>query len=298
MASGPTQNYDDPTLVAWRPHPALARMVRVCLALLPVTVALVVGILAVRLVPPSRVGLHPVLWLVLEVALTALLLVGVGRLTRRLLPLATLLRLTLVLPDRVPSRLAALKRAAPPEVLHVRVERAGADDADGDAAVLLELVSALARHDRATFRHSERVHGYATLIGRELGVGAADTARLGWAALLHDVGKVTVPTEVLSKTARLDADEWATVTGHAAAGGSLAAPLSRWLGPWAGAIDEHHERWDGGGYPRGLAGEQISLGARIVAVADVFDVITSTRAYKTALPPDAARAELARCAGA
>lgn len=297
MASGPTQNYDDPTLVSWRPRPALARAVRLALAALPVAVAVAAGILAVRLLPPERLGLDPWLWLALEVAACSALLAVVARVTRRLLPLATLLRLTLVLPDRVPNRAAAVRRTYSPEGLRARVEQASGDGPEPDAALLLELVAALGRHDRGTFRHSERVQGYSALIGRELGLSADDVARLGWAALLHDVGKLTVPVDVLNKPARPDPVEWAAISGHAAAGGELAAPLSRWLGPWAAAIDEHHERWDGAGYPRGLAGEQISLGARIVAVADAYDVITSARAYKAALPADAARAELARCAG-
>ncbi|GEN81004.1 HD-GYP domain-containing protein [Actinotalea fermentans] len=297
MASGPTQNYDDPTLVSWRPRPALARALRATLAVLPVGVAAAAGLLAVRFLPPERVGLDPWLWLALEVSVCSALLYAVGRLSRRLLPLATLLRLTLVLPDRVPSRAAAVRRSSSVEGLHARLLLAS-DDPEPDAALLLELVSALARHDHATFRHSERVQSYAALIGRELGLPAPDVARLGWAALLHDVGKLSVPVGVLNKPARPDADEWAALAGHAAAGGELVAPLARWLGPWAAAIDEHHERWDGAGYPRGLAGEQISLAARIVAVADAYDVITSTRAYKSALPADAARAELARCAGA
>lgn len=297
MASGPTQNYDDPTLVSWRPRPALARALRVALAALPVAVAVVAGLVAVRFLPPERVGLDPWLWLAVEVTACAMLLLVVGRVTRRLLPLATLLRLTLVLPDRVPNRAAAVRRTYSPERLRARLEQASGDGPEPDVTLLLELVTALGRHDRATFRHSERVQGYSALIGRELGLSAGDVARLGWAALLHDVGKLTVPADVLNKPARPDPAEWAQISGHAAAGGELAAPLARWLGPWAAAIDEHHERWDGAGYPRGLAGEQISLGARIVSVADAYDVITSARAYKSALPADAARAELARCAG-
>lgn len=292
MASDPTQNYDDPSLVGWRPRPGLARALRVALALLPAAVAAGFGLLAMRLLPPDRVGLAPLAWLAIEIAVVAVLLVAVGRLARRLLPLTALLRLSLVLPDQVPSRFAAIRRRSSPATLLARVE---ADDAD--ATVLLELVDALNRHDRATFRHCERVQAYATLIGRELGLGPADAARLGWAAMLHDVGKLTIPLELLNKPGRPDEAEWHDLAGHAAAGGALVAPLARWLGPWACVIDQHHERWDGAGYPHGLAGEQISLGARIVAVADAFDVITSARAYKAPLSPDAARAELARCAG-
>ena len=204
MASGPTQNYDDPTLVSWRPRPALARALRVALAALPVAVAVAAGLLAVRFLPPERVGLDPWLWLAVEVTLCALLLLVVGRVTRRLLPLATLLRLTLVLPDRVPSRAAAVRRSYSPEGLRARLEQASGEGPEPDATVLLELVTALGRHDRATFRHSERVQGYSALVGRELGLAPDDVARLGWAALLHDVGKLTVPVDVLNKPARPD----------------------------------------------------------------------------------------------
>lgn len=300
MATGPTQNYDDPSLVGWRPRPAVAILVRAGLAALPLAVAVGFGLLAVRYLPPGRVGLHPWAWLVVEVACAAGLLLLVSRATRRLLPLAALLRLTLVLPDQVPSRFSVARRRHSPDVLRRAVaEPAAAPDPSHttEARLLLDLVGALAAHDRPTFRHSERVQAYSALIADEMGLHARDVARLGWAALLHDVGKLAVPAEVLNKTSRPDEAEWTVLAGHAAHGAVVAGHLRPWLGPWASAIDQHHERWDGGGYPYGLAGREIHLGARIVAVADAFDVITSARAYKRPLAPDTARAELARCAG-
>ena len=87
------------------------------------------------------------------------------------------------------------------------------------------------------------------------------------------------------------------VKTHPAAGARIAAPLAGWLGEAFRAIEEHHERWDGAGYPRGLAGNEIAFGARIVAVADAFDVMTAARSYKPPNPPSWARAELVRCAG-
>lgn len=304
MASGPTQNYDDATLVTWRPRPVLATVVRVGLLLVPLATAVAVGVLAVRLVPPDRLGVDPWLWLAVQVAVSAGIVVLGARLVRRGLPLAALLRLTLVWPDRVPSRFAVVRRTTDPVRLAARVppgraRRAdGAAETDQDATTLLDLVGAMSRHDRTTLPHSERVQAYATLIAREIGLGRHDTARLGWAALLHDVGKLSVPREILDKPERPDAAEWDVLSGHAAAGGRMTEPLARWLGPWRAAVDQHHERWDGRGYPHGLAGEDIHLGARIVAVADAFDVITSARPYKRPLSADAARAELARCAGA
>lgn len=286
----------EPRLVSWRAHPGLAGALRAALLLLPVAAAGAVAVVAARIVTPERAGLDRAPWLALVVAACLLVFLGARRVARLLLPLTTVLRVALVLPDRVPSRVAAVRRPPPPNMLQTRVEQASGEEA-GDGVVLLQLLGALSRHDHATYRHCERVQRYATLVGRELGLPPEDAARLGWAALLHDVGKVTVPTQVLNKPGRPDQEEWATLSGHAETGAALAAPYVRWLGPWAAAIDEHHERWDGTGYPDRLAGERISLAARVVAAADAFDVITSTRAYKTPTPPDAALAELDRCAG-
>ncbi|MDP8991942.1 MAG: HD-GYP domain-containing protein, partial [Actinomycetota bacterium] len=125
----------------------------------------------------------------------------------------------------------------------------------------------------------------------------ADRDRLRWAALLHDVGKLHVPSRILNKPGKPTEKEWEQLRSHPMEGAKIAAPLAGWLGPWADAIGQHHERWDGGGYPSGLSGEDISLAARIVAVADTFEVITAPRPYKRPVNAEAARQELARCAG-
>src|SRR5207237_8967252 len=103
----------------------------------------------------------------------------------------------------------------------------------------------------------------------------AERARLGWAALLHDCGKVMVDANVLNKASSLADAEWAAIRRHPDEGARIAEPLHDWLGEWSLAIAQHHERWSGSGYPRGLAGDEISLAARIVAVADSFDAMTS-----------------------
>src|SRR5262249_32755509 len=95
----------------------------------------------------------------------------------------------------------------------------------------------------------------------------------------------------------LTAEEWEILKRHPIEGERLAAPLEPWLGSWAMAIGEHHERWDGLGYPRGLSSTGISRAARIVAVADAYEVMTSTRSYKAPVSAAAARAELTECAG-
>ena len=136
------------------------------------------------------------------------------------------------------------------------------------------------------------------MIAKELRLSRDEVDRLHWAALLHDVGKLEVPTEILNNPGRPSDEEWQYIRSHPELGARLAEPLRAWLGEWTDAISDHHERWDGKGYPHGSEGDGISLAGRIVAVADVFDVITSARSYKEPGSAGAARDEIARCAGA
>jgi putative nucleotidyltransferase with HDIG domain len=239
-------------------------------------------------------------WIGLSAAATVVL-IGLARLSRRLLPLAALMRLSLVFPDGAPSRFRIALRTGTVATLEERLAaaRLGAPGRTPleAAELLLALVAHLDEHDPLTRGHSERVRAYSQNVGRELRLGRRDLDLLNWAALLHDVGKLEVPHEILAKEGRPTAEEWEVLRGHPTAGAALAAPLRPWLGEWSAAIDEHHERWDGTGYPRGLADEGISLAGRIVAVADAFDVMTSTRSYKRPGSVAQARRELARCAG-
>ena len=162
---------------------------------------------------------------------------------------------------------------------------------------LLELVAALNAHDTLTRGHSERVRAYSILIGKELGLDARELDLLNWAALLHDVGKLEVPQSILTKPGKPADEEWEVLRRHPLLGEQLTARVRDWLEGWQSAVGYHHERWDGKGYPRGLEGKEIPLAGRIVAVADVFDVITSARSYKEAGSTIAGREEIARCAG-
>lgn len=222
------------------------------------------------------------------------------RAARRLLPLAALLNVSLLFPDKAPARFAVARRTGSPRHLQEQLLAARAsghsDDAQGMQSVI-ELVLALSVHDKATRGHSERVRVFADLIADELKVDESGQARLRWAALLHDVGKLEVPVALLNKPGQPDDEEWKILHRHPAEGARLVAPLLPWLGEWGRAVVEHHERYDGTGYPNRLKGTEISLAARIVAVADVYEVMTAPRPYKRAMSIAAARQELTRVAG-
>src|SRR5690606_13374550 len=238
-------------------------------------------------------------WLVLVSASSAVAWL-IDRLARRLLPLRVMLRMTMLVPDRAPSRFGVALRSTNLGELRRRV---AATDPDGEtdlteaAGLIMALASALNDYDRRLRGHGERTRAYADMLAEEMNVSRDGRDKLRWAALLHDIGKVEIPFEILNKDGPLDDGEMEIVRRHPDLGMRVAAPLVPWLGEWARAIEDHHEWWDGSGYPRGLAGEAISLGARIVAVADAFDVMTCGRQYQSAISPAAARKEVAGMAG-
>lgn len=284
----------------WEPRPAVALVVRVLVLAVPMLAGVAVAVVVTRALPRPTTALGLLgLWLV-GFSVSTLVLFGLTRQARRLLPLAALLELSLTFPDHTPSRVGVALRAGNLGSAAKRqaalATAAGSDRAEGVAAVLA-LAAALSAHDRATRGHSERVRAYTELICEELRLPAEDRLRLRWASLLHDVGKMAVPASLLNKTGALDDDEWATLRRHPEEGARLTASLATWLGPWAAAVAHHHERWDGKGYPDGLGGTDIQLGARIVAVADAYEVMTSARAYKEPFSPAEARRRLAADAG-
>ena len=157
-------------------------------------------------------------------------------------------------------------------------------------------MSSLRAHDPYTYRHSLRTVRLSLLLGRACGVSLHGLRVLGFGAVVHDVGKILIPGEVLHKKGALDEEEWEAVRRHPYEGARMLMEVS----PPAGVcrvVAEHHERWDGRGYPAGLRGEEIDFNARVVAVADAFDAMTSVRPYRPPARPEAAFAELDRCAG-
>ena len=161
---------------------------------------------------------------------------------------------------------------------------------------LIALANALEAKDPYTRGHSERVAGVGRRIALELGLDADDVAAVAEAGLLHDIGKIGVPEGMLQKPGPLTAEEWQAMRRHPVVGAQIIAPFEVFARS-APLIRHHHERWDGSGYPDGLAGPAIPLGARIVAVADVFDALTSGRPYRVALARDAGLSQLLDEAG-
>lgn len=283
----------------WASRPALAFALRALAYTAPILASVFAVYLASRAVPrPNTLGKDVAWWAGMLAAGTVALVVA-DRIARRLLPLAALFRLSLVFPDAAPPRFSVALRTG--TVRNLQRDSTGATktrtQSELATAELARLIGLLHQHDRMTRGHAERVRAYAQLIGQELGISGDDHNKLQWAALLHDIGKLEVPPEILNKPARLNDEEYAVIRGHPGAGGVLIEPLRWWLGDWAGAVAEHHERFDGQGYPRALTGTEITLAGRIVAVADAFDVMTATRSYKKPQDPALARAELTRCAG-
>jgi diguanylate cyclase (GGDEF)-like protein len=163
-------------------------------------------------------------------------------------------------------------------------------------AVILDLAETVDLRFSGSARHSETVGRYAEMMARELGLSAQRTARVQLAGKLHDIGKVGVPDSILGKPAKLTDEEFEIVKRHPDLGAQiLEHPSLADVRVWVAA---HHERPDGRGYPLGLGGDEIPIEARILAVADSYEAMTSDRAYSTSIGHDAARAELGRCAGA
>ena len=158
------------------------------------------------------------------------------------------------------------------------------------------LALAASLHEGTHEAHCQQVADLCGRIADALGLDPSRVLFCRLAGWLHDVGKVGIPDHILTKPGPLDPAEWQTIRTHPALGQDLLNRIPR-LADAATAVRSHHERWDGTGYPDGLAGDQIPLEARIVAAADAYSAMTTTRSYQPARPPTQALAELARCAG-
>jgi putative two-component system response regulator len=174
----------------------------------------------------------------------------------------------------------------------IRIKRY-TDDLETAESVILSLALTVEARDPYTDGHCQRLAGYAVALGRELGMSVEDTAALRRGGYLHDVGKIGVPDAILLKPGPLTASEFDIVKTHPAIGERLCGDL-RALRTVKPIIRGHHERLDGSGYPDGLSGDEIPVGAQIVAVADTYDAITTSRPYRAALSRAAAFDEIDR----
>jgi response regulator RpfG family c-di-GMP phosphodiesterase len=167
---------------------------------------------------------------------------------------------------------------------------------DAYRSTLKALTAALETRDLETHGHSERVVSYSMRLGREYGLDSQTLKSLEFGSLLHDIGKIGVPDLILRKPAKLTDDEWVLMRQHPVHGQQILRGIA-FLEGAARVVAQHHEKWDGSGYPLGLKGDEIDICARIFSVADAFDAITSNRVYRKGKPYQAAADELDEWAG-
>lgn len=184
------------------------------------------------------------------------------------------------------------------QTLEVRVAARTRELEDARVEILQRLSDAAEYRDDETGQHTKRVATIAVAIGRSMGLDHPTLELLRWASPLHDVGKIGIPDSVLLKPGRLSEAEMEIMKSHTTIGARILMGGQSTLVQMAETIAlNHHERWDGKGYPRQLAGDQIPLEARLVAVADVFDALTHARPYRAAWSVEETRAEIERGAG-
>jgi putative nucleotidyltransferase with HDIG domain len=165
-----------------------------------------------------------------------------------------------------------------------------------EQAIIRALLARLRLRDAETMEHSERVVRMSLILGRELGLNSTEMRSLKYGSLLHDIGKIGVPDSILRKPGRLTPVEWNKMREHPLLGLQILSGID-FLRSASLVVGQHHERWDGEGYPFGLRGNEIDRNARIFAVVDAFDAMTSDRVYHIGKGLEAAVTELRRCAG-
>jgi response regulator RpfG family c-di-GMP phosphodiesterase len=203
----------------------------------------------------------------------------------------------LIAADRaIERRQLLIERREYQALLERRVEEATRNLEQAYTQTLEALGAALDSRDVGTESHSRRVHGYSLALAREHGLPSNQMADLAHGVLLHDIGKIGIPDAILLKPGPLTPEEWKVMRSHPDIGKRLIEKIP-FLHDAIPVVWCHHEKWDGSGYPQGLAGEDIPLYARIFMVADAFDAMTFDRPYSKAIPFEAAIAELKRCAG-
>ncbi len=249
---GETKRGEDEQANRWRAHPAVAFALRLVIFAVPFAAGYGAAEGCIHLLMAQLERSR--WWLLVPAVVSLAVCLLVERLTRRLLPLAALLKLSMLFPDRAPSRFKIARKAVSTKTLEKELEQPQAGTASSAAEVVLSLITALTAHDRRTRGHSERVRLFAELLGEQLRLPRDARDRLRWASLLHDIGKLQVAVEILNKPSKLSATEFDLIAQHPATGEQLLGPLVEWLGEWGGAVRQHHEKYDGTGYPDGVAG--------------------------------------------
>lgn len=179
---------------------------------------------------------------------------------------------------------------------YMEIKRQAQELRESYETTLFALVAALDAREHEVQAHSQRVSMYTVTLAREIGIEGEELDDIRRGALLHDIGKIGISDSILLKPGKLTEEEWKEMKKHPYIGYKILEGI-KFLEGAAEIVYAHHERFDGTGYPRGLKGEEIPIGARLFAVSDILDAMTSDRPYRKALPFDAARDEIVRCSG-
>ncbi|MFO7773093.1 MAG: diguanylate cyclase [Dehalococcoidia bacterium] len=182
------------------------------------------------------------------------------------------------------------------KILAEPLENAGVYARRNGLSAVYALVSTVEARDPYTYGHSRKVNTYAVALAEAIGLSPDQVSRVSTAALLHDIGKIGIPDKVLNKKGKLSKEDWELIKSHPRLGANIVSNIPE-LVPCVSSILYHHERWDGDGYPEGLKGEEISIEARILNIADSFEAMSAARPYRPALCSDKVLKELRRCAG-
>ncbi len=287
----------------WRGHPLLGRFLRVAIPAAPFVPAFVVAMVLTKLFAnsnwsaPIRLGWAAVMFLV-----AATIVKFAMKSTRRLQPLSALIQMNLTFPDSAPSRIALAKQLSDStksdEVWGTFYAKGFSADPQVAAVEVFHLIEAMNRHDAKGPGHTERVRAIADSMARAMELPEKERAMLGWSALIHDLGKLAIDPALLGRDGGLTDQEYEVVQSHAADMEWRIKPLLPWLGDYALAATQHHERFDGSGYPKGTLGADMPLSTRIVAVADALEVMTASRSYTEKMSYHDAHVEIVACVGA
>jgi len=273
-----------------------ARVVRAILIVVPAVAGFLIAYAILTALRPFATTWEFVAWFLVALVISLITSVFVGDYTLDFLSRTKLYQRANSFDTTVEELFGSSLREGNPKAIKRQAMERGLDPQFIDDVI--NLLTQLGDHEKLTRGHSERVRAYTSLIGKEMGLRDEELEKLNWTALLHDIGKLDVPPWVLSSPNKPTEAEWETLKRHPESARHRLRRLEQTLGPsiYEGAL-EHHERWDGTGYPNGYKEGQISLFGRITAVADAFDVITHARSYKQADTIADARHELMSGAG-